>query len=282
MSTRQDELGKTPSQTSDSEQEDTQDSSSQESEEITAAAETPEEFTDPLLRGKSPKEIEEIFRVQRNQVHEYGRQLSEVSTRVRDIDERTKPAPPTMSASDFFEDPVAVSRQMMAEQIEPLREELRGAIRMVRGAGVDDRMKAKHPDWDAVRPYVDTLLDNGGFPDREDENTLDMLYYTAKGIMSERGISLSGETREAPKSEPRDAPPRGQGPPPQHRSSSPPPPPREREGTRVRALTENEKVLAKHYGMSPDEYLEWMDKQEDEESGIDFVTGRSEQDLIGG
>lgn len=233
-----------------------------------SAQQSVEEFTDPILRGKSPAEIEAMFDAQRRQVREYGHNLSELNERVKSLDDRTKPQKKEPSAEDYWSDPVATTRRMMEDQIAPLKEEITGAIDLVRGGTVDDQMRRRFSDWDELRPEVDVLLDQGKFPDRNDVNTLAFLYYAAKGVIASQGGQAGAAAQVEQK---------GQSmPPPQHRASSPPPPQRVEAGQgekKFAPLTENEKVLAKMYGMTAQEYRDWQSKTEDEEAGMDFITG---------
>lgn len=236
------------------------------------------EYGHPLLRGRSPEEIESLFKMQENAMKEQGAQLTGLVSEVRDLKSTMTPPAPTPeadpSAQDYFADPVKTIRTELDRQIQPLREEIADARANLNAPVVRDKLAQEFPDWTAVEPYVDQLIARENFPDPNNEGLLRTMYFTAKGLMAHQGIDIS-----QPQPVPAPAVPGQPQPaaplmvPPQHRASSPPPPPPQTpQGPQIRELTENERRLAREYGMSAEDYIAWqetdMDEVADSEIGI--------------
>lgn len=222
------------------------------------------EFEDPLLKGKSPQEIEELFRMSKQVVSGQKSRLDQQGKELEAARTAPLPDPAKVPEKDFFTDPDSAMKRLtdhMDKQIGTLRTEIKDARQDFAAQGVDERMAAKHPDWAETRPYVDMLLAEQNFPNPNDENLLGSLYYTARGLMLERGMI---SVKKEPTGEEGDSVPKAHGGPiPQHRVSPPPPPPRKPKGGDEKEVTwdqldETEKAMARYYKMNPTQFKEWQ------------------------
>ena len=223
------------------------------------------EFQDPLLKGKSPAEIEELFKMSK-QVVEGQKTKLDKATRDLAAARATPPPPskPDEPAKDFFSDPDGAMQRLtdaMERQVTGLKTDIADARREFASVGVQDRMRAKFPDWDDVKPYVDGILAEQTFPNPDDEGLLGTLYYTAKGIMLEKGVIKPGVKKE-------DEPVPGdthRGAIPQHRSSPPPAPPRTptpgADEVAWNDLDETERAMCKYYKMTPTNFRAWQNAE---------------------
>jgi hypothetical protein len=229
------------------------------------------EYSHPLLQGRSPEEVEKLFKMQENAMREQGAQLTGLVSEVRDLKssmtQPPAPAEPEVTAQEYFQNPVKAIRSELDKQIQPLRQEISEAKSMATAPLVRDKLAAEFGDWAAVEPYVDMLIAREQFPDPNNEGLLRTLYFTAKGLMAHQGVQPTPQPAPVP-GQPAPAP--GQPAPqpmvpPQHRASSPPPPPPPAPTQpQLRDLTENEKRLAREYGMTAEEYIAWQDTDMDE------------------
>ena len=247
------------------------DTSQRESEEGTKGFES----ENPELKGKSPEEIEALFNLSRSIVDGQKKKLDNADRRVREL-ESTRPKPGEGGGGDkkstFFDDPDKALRDAIAEQIQPLREELTVARRELGRKDVHDDLRRQHKDWDEVWPWVKGLLDKQDFPNPDDPNLLGTLYYTAKGMMLEQGFikpegadKVDGDGDKGNEGGKGDSTFRGAS--PQHRSSPPPPAPRGEGKTKEVSwddLDETERQLCKFYGQTPAEFVEFRDIEADE------------------
>lgn len=227
----------------------------------------PFEFSHPMLKGRSPEDVEKIFKLQENAVKEQGAQLTQLIQEVREIKTSSvpkAPAEPDPTAQDYFTNPVEVLRKELDRTVAPLREEIRATKREFSGPMVREKLAQELSDWKEVEPYVDMMLRQQQFPDPNDEGLLRLMYFTAKGYMTHQGISPTpgAPTSPAPPTPPAHQPtqPAYNPVPPQHRASTPPqPPPAPSAQPKVRPLTESEKRLAREYGMTAEEYVAWQE-----------------------
>ncbi|KKL19734.1 hypothetical protein LCGC14_2462510, partial [marine sediment metagenome] len=177
-------------------------------------------FTNPALKGKTPEQIEDLFRMSQQIVSSQKTKLDAATTRVTELS--TAPPAPTPGGEKkgFFDDPDAAFARLekrMSEQIEPLRRELQAAKNELGASGVFDNLRREFADWDSVYPYVKHIIDGSDppFPNPSDEGLLRNLYYTAVGMMHKKGV-LTTETKTPLVEDV--IPDKGGGAPPQHRS----------------------------------------------------------------
>ena len=120
----------------------------------------------------------------------------------------------------------------------------------------------KFGDFDKYRPHVETMLQNMGVgPTQVTPDLLESLYYGAKGYIATHEANVAS-TAAPPTSTQRP-------PPPQHRPSSAPLP--RSKSTELRELTEDERRLAREFGLSHKEYLEWGAKDEGDVANAEEV-----------
>lgn len=234
------------------------------------------EYTHPMLKGRSPEEVERIFRLTEQTVREQGGRLTKADAELR---KHSEPAPPTTpvasaaSAQEFFAEPVKHIQDELARQIAPLREEIATARRELSAPNVRDKLRTEYSDWEQVEPYVDYLLSQQEFPNPHDEGLLKMLYLTGKGLMVQQGISVESGL---PPTTPTTAPPTPASTPPvvippQHPASTPPaPPPAPSAVATIRELTESEKRLAREQKLTPEQFIKWQEMDMDEVAVADF------------
>lgn len=226
------------------------------------------EFRNPRLRGRSPEEVERLFEVLEQANKEQGSTLTAMRREIGEIKEQiTKPKQPEEepTAEDFYRDPLGVMNRALESQIQPLREEIAAGARALRP---DPRaeLRKKYDDWDSYEPYVDMLLQRQEFPDPDNPGLLESLYYMAKGYAQSHGVEAapSGVASEGGEGVDRNKRAALESAiPPQHRGSSPPQPPRQgKKEAQTRQLTESERRLAREFGMSEKEYVEWQEMDE--------------------
>ena len=235
------------------------------------------EYTHPMLKGRSPEEVERIFRLTEQTVREQGGRLTKAES---ELSKRSEPAPPTTpvetpSAQEFFAEPVRHIQDELARQIAPLREEIASARQELTAPNVRDQLRTEYSDWEQVEPYVDYLLSQQEFPNPNDEGLLKMLYLTGKGLMVQQGISVESGL---PPTTPAEATPVVAAPatapvviPPQHPASTPPaPPPAPTAAATIRELTESEKRLAREQKLTPEQFIKWQEMDMDEVAVADF------------
>lgn len=234
------------------------------------------EFNHPLLKGRSPEEVERLFTMQENAMREQGTRLTQLTQEVDDIKKsQTTPPEPDPTAQEYFSDPVKTLRRELERQVEPLREEIKSTKAEFGAPLVRQKLSQEYEDWPQVEPYVDMLINQDPTADPNNEGLLRSLYFMAKGMMTHQGIDVSQpqpEPTAQPQVQPQPAAHPGtpqpqpmQMAPPQHRASSPPPPPPPAPvEPQLRDLTENEKRLAREYGMTAEEYIAWQETDMDE------------------
>lgn len=255
------------------------------------------DFSHPLLKGRSPEEIQALVETLSERVDEQNRELNYLHSRVQASSQQSAPAPTSMSqmsededyensflASDLKRLEAKVT-QTLSQQIAPLIEENRQARAMSVREGL--RQELRH--FRTLEPHIDQLLrQQGENPQTANENQLRLLYHTALGLAAERGINLgpsnvgvynqptppASQMQQTPMMQQQqqaaqNTPQQRVGTPmgiPQHRPSSAPMPTPHPQTQKpyMRELTETERKLANFYGMTPEQYLDEMYKNVDE------------------
>ena len=224
----------------------------------------PPTWNNPRLQGRTQREVDNLYGLAEETVQQQGRRLSEQESRIRELEGLVTSRPPAesspgVSSQEFFADPAAHIDRMLTAAVAPLREEIQEAKRTLGAGDSRERLRREHPDFESVSPYLDMLLQRGNYPEPDDYGLLQTLYFTAKGYMADQGIDVRAQPIHESAA---NAPPQGTMI-PQHRASTPPPPPRSADPTQPsRALTENEKRLAREYKMSDEDYLKWQEMDE--------------------
>lgn len=215
-------------------------------------------FSHPHLQGKTEAEIESLFNLMQSTVQSQNTRINELS--------RTPAVNPEMSHAqpepkgDFFDDPLAHMRREMAAAVAPINQEIANLKAQTLVNSAWESVAMKFGDFDKYRAHVETMLQNMGVgPAQVTPDLLESLYYGAKGYIQTHEASL--ET-PAPTSNQRP-------PPPQHRPSAAPLP--RSAGDQLRELTEDERRLAREFGLSHKEYLEWGAKDEGDVANAEGV-----------
>ncbi len=229
------------------------------------------EFNDPDLKGKSPKEIEEIFRMSKSIVEGQKKKLDTARTTIDRLQtEPSKKVEPTGDKKGFFDDPDGALLRLekrLEDQITPLRQELQIARGELKSQGVFDKLREEFDDWDQVYPWIRNMIDSQDppYPAPNDEGLLRTLYFTALGAMYKKGVLPTKEpvVDVTDGGEPKRAAP------PQHRSSPPPPAPKkkadgENEDTIFAEFDETEKSLCRYYKMKPSDFRDMQNEEPDE------------------
>lgn len=226
------------------------------------------DFSHPLLRGKTPEEIERLFTLQEQSVRELN---AEANRRFAAREqEAAQPARQEESGEDGYGDDFLAPRFRILEKrlgakleqaVAPLQAGQRG--NESRGAREGLRTRLKH--FGRMEPYIDQILrEKNVDPNTADQSVLENIYHLAVGLSVERGINLN-EAAPAPQQQER----RQESPVniPQHRASSAPLPQERREPV-LRQLTESERRLAREYfpdSKDPEgDYRKYQDMNEDD------------------
>lgn len=232
---------------------------------------TPVEYSHPLLKGKTPSEIEALFRLQESTVREQGTMLTDLQQSQRG---RPDPTPAPTAAPDprtFWDNPAETLRGMINEAVSPLREEIRSARNEVRAPSVRDSLRNKYPDFAALEPHVDAMIRKQGIrPEDAAESMLELVYHATWSNAVHNGYKPTTRSSE-PTHTPAGAPPVSI---PQHRPSPAPTPKPAPAAAQTRELTESERRLAREYKMSDADYLAWQ--QEDEENVTISTIGKAQ------
>ena len=236
--------------------------------EVEAAPGTPV-YQHPLLKDKSPEEVDRIVKTFEAATREQNEELNRQHAKLEAASSAPPPTPPPEEVGKPYGDDFLGERfetfekrldAKLEEMVAPLRRgEAKSETRTVR-----DRMAGKFKHWTTLEPHIDRLLrDQKLDPMTATEAQLDMLYHTAVGLAAESGLDLGAG---APPLEPAKEPPPVNI--PQHSPSAAPLPDPPSEAGKPRELTENERILAKEYfptAKDPEEeYRKLQDAEVDE------------------
>lgn len=243
-----------------------------------AGSGTPMEFNHPLLKGKTPEEIERILVLQQQTVNEQARTLNRLAERGNV--EQGRPKPGTESVNDaeedkkFWESPTKRLRAMLQETVEPIQRELNTMKSDVRAPSIRDSFRAKYPEFTELESMIDAALINFGLenPKAADENMLEAVFHTVYGKAVYNG-QIAPRGRENPNpNNPNPPAGRQQVTIPQHRPSPAPLPNNPGNAApKLRELSENERRLAREFfGHLPTDaerhkaYIEFQELDEEE------------------
>jgi hypothetical protein len=210
------------------------------------------EWQHPLLKGKSPEEVERIFALQQSSLQEVTQEANTLHERLQN--QPSAPSPKEEEDDgDYGDDFLApkferferrLTRQM-DEMVKPLRESFaKEGARSVR-----DTLRGELPHFTTLEPHIDKIIrEQGQNPATASDGYLRMVYHTALGVATARGIDLNELAAESGTA-PAPTPSRQEKPSvsiPQHRPSSAPLPDTTPKA-KVRELTEDERRLAKEF-----------------------------------
>lgn len=226
-----------------------------------ASPETPPEpsgiYKHPHLQGKAPTEVEAYVSLLEDTVRSQSTRLTEK--------EATPPPPPPGPEGDFFTNPQEILRHELKQAVAPIQAEIDN---MKAQAKVNDAWQAisgKFQDFDQYRPYIEQMVKaSGSTPSQINAGVLENYYYAAKGYVASQGGVVTPQAPTPPENRPPAAPNI-----PQHRPSSAPLPSSKGEAA-PRQLTEEERRLAREFGMTEEEYIKWGDIGDEEVVTVDL------------
>lgn len=243
-------------------------------------------FTHPMLQGRSPEEIDRLVGQMEQTVREQGRQLNRTQQQQGQQGQQARQdgrEEVDISDEEFFDQPVEAVRQVVGQQLRetvaPLEEQIGQMARQSQASSQIQQYKNQYPKWDQYEDYMRLMAQRKGL-DWDSVLTqpgvVEVLYYAVQGLEQEQGL---GQGQQAPRQQapqqqgpqmgqqgqrqqqPQQQQQGRQPPPPQHQpSSSPMPQPGQQDQQgRTRELNEQEKRLAREYGMSDEEFIAWQE-----------------------
>ena len=213
------------------------------------------QFSHPHLQGKTAHEIEALFNLMQNTVQSQTRRINELAS----APPPSAPEPVTEPKGDFFDDPLTHMRRELQAAVAPINSEIMNLKAQAKVNQAWEAVAMKFGDFDKVRPHVEVMLSNMGVePSQVTPDLLESLYYGAKGYIATHQPGDSPQETTTTKPAPTNQRPA----PPQHRPSSAPLP--RSASSQPRQLTEDERRLAREFGMTPEQWIEWGEKNESE------------------
>lgn len=227
--------------------------------EDTGSQETPPDpqglYAHPHLQGKGPGEVEAYVSLLEDTVRSQSTRLTEK--------EATPPPPPPAPEGDFFTNPQEILRHELKQAVAPIRAEIDNMKAQAKVNDAWQEIQGKFKDFDSYRPYIEQMVKaSGSTPGQINASVIENFYYAAKGYVASQGGDV---TPNAPAPQEKPAAPNI----PQHRPSSAPLPSNKGEAA-PRQLTEEERRLAREFGMSEEEYIKWGDIGDEEVVTVDL------------
>jgi len=208
------------------------------------------EFSHPHLQGKTPQEIESLFNLMQNTVQSQTRRINELA-------EVPAPAAPEVTpepSGDFFDDPLGHLRRELGAAVAPINQEIANLKAQTQVNSAWQAAEAKFADFGKYRPYIEQMLTNSNIPVASlTPELVESYYYGAKGYVATHNTEAEAAAPETPAQRP---------PPPQHRPSGAPLPASMQ--NKPRELTEDERRMAREWGMTAEEFIEWGNKDEED------------------
>lgn len=212
------------------------------SEEEIVIAPTPEakqyEYQHPLLKGKTPEEIERIVAAQEASIRSQDEELNKrVAGNRQDAAPKPVEEPDPEYDDDFLAPKFKTLEQRLTNRLNKMVEPLTKGRAGEDAKTVRETLRSELKHFSLLEPHINQLMrENGQDPNAAQESQLRMLYHTAVGLAHDRGIPLtSGEEAPKPKEEAVPTPP-------QNRPSAAPLP--SGGGPKKRELTEQERRIA--------------------------------------
>lgn len=231
-------------------------------------------FRGTRFDGMSVEDVASRFTLMEATVKEQGSALTDLYKRARE-GERSPPAAsaapavadPEFDAQTFFADPAKVLKardehlaSRIVEDMKTLIAPFSASFKKNEIASNWDAAERRLPDFARYRPYIENVLETRGIDDPT-EDTLEMLYYTAVGKAAINGGAPPAVTAATPATPtPTESVTRVN---PQHPPSSQPIKPTSSD-KKIRPLTENEKRIARMNNMTDEEYLSWLEVDEED------------------
>lgn len=228
------------------------------------------QFQHPLLKGKSPEEVERIFQTQQEAIQS---QNEELNRRFESPEQPSAPQPHREEEVDYGDDFLAprfkALETRLTSTLETMVAPLLEGQKKQENDGVRERLRSRLKHFITLEPHIDAMLrEQKQNPAKASENTLTLLYHAAVGLTREQGIDLDASAAPAPSTS-REEPRREELSMniPQHRPSGAPLP-ETRPQKNQRPLTEGERRLAREYfpnSKDPEvEYRKFQDMDEED------------------
>lgn len=251
------------------------------------------EFRHNRLQGRSPAEIERYVQQLEDTVREQGTALTAAQRQQQQQPQgqqrqQQQEGPPQISEDEFFSNPGESVKKILEYElnrtVKPLNEEIQTLAQRDQAERLRSRYRSRFPDWDHYEGQIELMAQRAGMTLEQvltSEQVTQVMYYAAKGMTSEEGTQPMSQqpqnqqgnqgAQRSPGSPAQQQPPQGQQQQapqqgvPQHRPSAAPLP-NQGQGQQsgpTRELTENERRLAREYGMTAQQFLEWQSMEAD-------------------
>jgi len=224
----------------------------------------------PLTAGgrtfNSPQEMAAYITQLTTTVREQGRALNDLASRQQQqgVSEGIQPTSrpsvgqggqPYESDSDlnkrYWDDPVGVLRQEMQRMIAPFQQDLQQSRQMT----AVQQLRQEFASYQELEPMIDAMMAQTGQARTYDN--LRAAYFMVKGYLAETGALVSPTQNTQQQQVPVNGPP-------QHRPSNAPVPQPQQGQQRRRALTEDERRIARLGGYTDEQYLALLELDEEE------------------
>lgn len=222
-------------------------------------------FKHPALVGLSEEQIAEQLAVSRATIKSQGTRLSTLESEYNRLRQGGQPPAPVdepdedIDSTAFFTEPGKHLPKMVSKVVKKELQDIVGPL--IKDLGESKRQGAwqtvagRHENFETYRSYIEEKLREWGLVGQETPQLIETIYYQGVGEAFASGnLRPSGDGSERG----------GAGPNPniQHRPSSQPIKP-DKPSKKKRELTEEERFFARQNGMSPDDYLDWLEADED-------------------
>jgi hypothetical protein len=229
--------------------------SSQESSEEVKSQGTQTTSTDQQ-GDQSTKKQERIIAAQQSVINDYAAKFESLEKK---IEAMTKPPEPTSQEKDakFWSNPTQVLQEQLRQTVEPLVEFKNEYTRAQKLAQIKNQLR-QDPQFASVLERAENLVDQLMTGQEPTLASVRAAIYGVRGAAEMgaiEGLSFAEQGQRAMAQQ--NAPIN----PPHVRPSAPNTPSQKRAAPTEPNLTENERRLAREYGMTPVEYVDWRDNE---------------------
>lgn len=228
-------------------------------------------FRNPMLQGKSPEEIERMFQALNETVQSQNTELNAYQSRMHPENQERASGPDENLpeyGDNFVTPELRTLENRLAKKLEQMVAPLQQGFQTQQAQSARAQIRAKLKHFTVLEPTIDQLLRQQGLnPALVPQSQLEQVYYTAVGLANERGINLSQPATEGEATgtnSPGNANPNGGNAVniPQRRPSTSPLPQGQQKQKVV--LTEEQRGMARFYGMTDEQYYKELNTPDDE------------------